>query len=265
MRLKSTSVLAAGILLGAFIRSAPMSADTILATYEPAGVQLPNQATLCAGATTCVVGIQNFDSWNGGAFTTDFGTGNGILGAYSGGFIVHDADQYGGAGGLGRYPVAFQSSGPYSLSLTTSRGIPGVNYFGLWFSALDTGNLLQFYRGNTLLFSFTPADFISLVGACPSSSGFCGNPNATFQGRNGGQQYAYLNFYDPDNYFNRIVFSEPSGGGGFESDNHTVAYMDPVVVSGTLITTSETNTFLMGLLGTFLLPWMGWQRRALRN
>jgi hypothetical protein len=34
------------------------------------------------------VGTQNFDSWNGGNFITDFGTGNGILGTYTGGFTT---------------------------------------------------------------------------------------------------------------------------------------------------------------------------------
>jgi hypothetical protein len=241
------------MLFGAFSLGTPLLADTIVATYEPAGVQLPGTGALCAGTSICVVGTQNFDSSSGGSITTDFGTSNRIVGTYTGGLRVNNADQYGGAGGGGKYLVAFQSTGPYTLSLTTSGGIPGVNYFGLWFSALDDGNLLQFYRDNTLLYSFTPTDFINLVGSCPSSSGFCGNPNSNRLGQNSSQQYAYLNFYDPTNFFNKIVFSEPNGGGGFESDNHSVAYMNPVVVSGTVINTPEANTFGTGLLGVFLL------------
>lgn len=265
MRLQSTSVLAAGVLWGVFLLSPAMLADSIVATYEPAGVQLPNSGALCAGTSVCVVGNQSFASWTGGTTTTDFGTSNRIVGTYTGGFQVNNADQYGGAGGTGKYLVAFQSSGPYTLSLSTSGGIPGVNYFGLWFSALDSGNLLQFYRDDTLLFSFTPADFINLVGSCPSSSGFCGNPNSRFLGQDGSQQYAYLNFYDPTNFFNKIVFSEPDGGGGFESDNHAVAYMNPVVISGTVINTPEANTFGMGLLGVFLLGCATWRSKLFRK
>jgi len=45
--------------------------------------------------------------------------------------------------------------------------IPGVNYFGLWFSALDAGNELQFYENNTLLLTFTPVMFQMPGGRMP--------------------------------------------------------------------------------------------------
>ena len=100
------------------------------------------------------------------------------------------------------------------LQLSTASGVPGMNYFGLWFSALDAGNLLQFYSGNNLLYSFTPNKFIDLVGSCAGAADpFCGKkPNTIFSGRDAGEQFAYLNFFDTDGFFDKIVFSRQAAG-----------------------------------------------------
>lgn len=189
------------------------SADTFFASYLAAGVQTP------AGVTT---NYETFNSQTPGTglitpFVTNF-NGSPYTGTYTGNLVWQAADEFGGAGGTGVYPDIF--SGSYSVTIS-----PSVNYFGLWFSALDLGNQLQFYNGSTLLYTFTPADFIHLVGACPGTA-FCGNPNPDFLGEDGSQQYAYLNFYDQSGMFNKVVFSELNGLGGFESDNHAVAVLD---------------------------------------
>lgn len=169
------------------------------------------------------------------SFDTDFPevaalgiTTGAIQGTYSGNMTRSSNYTYGGAGGSGYYPTVSNAS--YTLILTTTGSIPGVNYFGLWFSALDNGNQLQFYEDNTLLYTFTPATFRSLVGACPGSA-FCGNPN---NGDDSNEQFAFLNFFDVDGYFNKIVFTQTTSA-GFESDNHTVAYLNPAIPSGTVI------------------------------
>jgi hypothetical protein len=237
------------------------SAD-IIPTFEPAGSEQANQGVICTGATNCILGVQDFNSWTGGPFTTDFGTSNRITGSYSGNLRVTSADQYGGAGGSGKYPEIFGRDGSYTLQLSTSSGVPGVNYFGLWFSALDAGNLLQFYSGNNLLYSFTPTKFIDLVGSCAGGADpFCGNPNTTFSGRDAGEQFAYLNFFDPNGFFDKIVFSE-TGSGGFESDNHTVAYVNPISVSGTEITPLPEPGFMaLTGLGFIGLAFAAFRRR----
>jgi hypothetical protein len=140
-----------------------------------------------------------------------------------------------------------------SVALNTS-----VNYFGLWISALDPGNEVQFFSGNTLLFSFTPSDLIRMVGACPASK-YCGNPNTTFQGKNAYQQYAYLNFYDPSGTFNKIVLTETTPSSGLESDNQAVGMLSsdpagteiqvtPEPASLSLLAVSAVLT-MIGLIG----------------
>jgi hypothetical protein len=244
--------------------------DTVVATYQPAGVQTPNTTNLCAGTSACWVGEQTFDASSAkptpGAFPTVVSSGTvtgSISGTYSGTYSISVANEYGGAGGTGYFATVSNNS--YTLKLTTSSTIPGVNYFGLWFSALDNGNDLKFYETvggvETLLYDFTPKLFSTLVGACSGSNAFCGNPTTggTFKGQDSTEQFAFLNFFDTTGYFDEIVFTETTGA-GFESDNHTVAYLDPPNPSGTVIgATPEPGS--LALLSTGVLALMNLKRR----
>jgi hypothetical protein len=233
--------VSAGILL--FALSGCAFADTFVASYLPAGVQTP------AGITT---NYETFNSQSVGTtlsspFVTTF-NGSPYVGTYTGSIVWSGANSYGGAGGNSAYPEVVTGTS-YSLSINSS-----VNYFGLWFSALDPGNELQFYNNSTLLFTFTPAQFISLVGACPGGP-FCGNPNAAFLGQDSGQQFAYLDFYDSDGAFNKIVFSEiGTTFAGLESDNQAVGVL-ATPPGGTIISSiPEPGTFaLLGISGLALL------------
>lgn len=235
MRLAQTVLICAGA-------AVTLRGGTMVVTYSASGVQQPSVSALCAGTTACYVGMENFDtdtSWTGGAFTSNFPMQSGstltdglIQGSYTGSLTKSAYNEYGGAGGTGDYVTVSNSA--YTLTLTNySSDIPGVDYFGLWFSALDSGNELQFYSDNTLLYTFGAQSFISLVGACPAGS-FCGNPNADENGKDSSEQFAFLNFFYQGGYFNKIVFTETTSA-GFESDNQTVAYLNPPTPSGTVI------------------------------
>lgn len=169
-------------------------------------------------------GVETFTGLKAGvqSFSTDFGTGGLITGAYSN-VQINNADQYGGAGGAGQYPVAFPNT-PYQLTLTTSKGVGGVNYFGFWLSALDPGNYVTFYNGSKEVFQFRPIDLIDALKAAPDSSAYYGNPNPNRKGQDGGEPFAFVNFYDTGATFNKVVFQEVNYGGGYESDNHTVGH-----------------------------------------
>jgi hypothetical protein len=173
----------------------PAKADAFRVTYEAPGIQSANSTALCAtaGTGTCTVGVESFDTrTTNTAFTTKFGTGQAITGAYSA-TQINAADQYGGAGGTGKYAVAFGAT-PFSVALSTTLKT-GLNYFGFWLSALDAGNQVGFYKSNVLLYSFTPTKLITDLGACANGNKYCGNPTAQFIGQNN-QQYAFVNFFD---------------------------------------------------------------------
>lgn len=224
-------------------------ADTFNATYLAAGVQTPS------GITSY---YNTFESplYNSTTQKTTF-NGSGITGTYSGGFTISGADQFGGAGGTGNY-ITTGSAASYTLSLSSS-----ANYFGLWFSALDAGNLLSFYKDSTLLYSFTPSYYQTLVGSCPNTSNaYCGNPNTAFRGQDAGEQFAYLNFYDTNGTFNKITFS----GGGFESDNHAVALLaNTTTQAGTQIVTPEPSSLVLLLTGVGIIGMMLVLKRASRQ
>jgi len=230
--------LAASLLFAGVTLTGPAArADSFTVTYLAPGIQTPS-------------GITNYyETFNSatlvnGALTTNF-NGSSITGTYTGGFGIHAAGTYGGAGGTGSYLAQAQGQ---TTTLTLSQG---VNYFGLWFSALDATNDLQFYDGSTLLYSFTASSFISGVGACPSSTGYCGNPNTGYT--NSSQQYAYINFYDTTGTFNIVKFSEGNTG-NFESDNNAVAEISTQNTQGTVLSGSPVTPEPAGivLLGTGL-------------
>ncbi len=136
----------AGCVASLAIGISPARADAFKVSFEAAGVQNASTTALCAntGAGPCTIGVESFDTRASNAsFTTNFGTGSAITGTYSG-VPISAADQYGGAGGTGKYPAAI-STAPYSVALTTTL-TTGINYFGFWLSALDSGNQVAFYK-----------------------------------------------------------------------------------------------------------------------
>ncbi len=196
--------------------AAPASAGFFI-NYEGPGVQ-----DTTAGFTTS--GVERFDSRTGGVpanFTTDFGTGGTIQATYSGGRI-DAANVYGGAGGTGQFISTFTSLSPIEINFTTT--LPeGMTYFGYWLSALDPQNYLEFYNGATLLATINPSTVLGSIGSCPNA--YCGNPNAPFLGGNGNEVYSFLNVYfTGGDTFDRIKIYQKTGGGGYESDNHTVGF-----------------------------------------
>jgi len=136
----------------------------------------------------------------------------------------HGADQYGGAGGTGNYIT----------EATLTLDAP-ASYFGLWWSAGNGGNVLDFYLSDTLVASFT-SNILNSLGA-----EYYGNPIlGEFYQQNMGEPYAFINFYGANGFaFDKIV----SSGGGFENDNWTIR--NPAYGSA-LYSSTESPTILPG-------------------
>lgn len=83
-----------------------------------------------------------------------------------------------------------------------------MNYFGIDWGAISSGNTFSFFRNGQQVKSFTTADV---------------NPVAPVKAaQHGGEGNGYLHFYSSgvSDVFDEIRISQ-AGGGGFESDNHS--------------------------------------------
>lgn len=177
---------------------------------------------------------------------------------------ILSADSYGGAVDSG-----YANGSPYSV-----QGFAGVNtttltldsphaYFGFWWSAGDSQNVLEFYNGSTLMATFSSATLLDVLA---TTHEYRGNPRD--RNLNYGENYAFINFFGQDGAtWDRIVFSN-GGGTGFESDNYTDraaawSYETDGPMPGHVLTTvntppttavPEVKSSVLGLLGiTFFL------------
>jgi len=191
---------------------------TVIVTYaEKAGAEttsLVNSSTLTFDAPAYTLGVHNTAgdpalTWGG------VGTFNQLN--------IKSADQYGGA-----YDPATGKSTQYSVqgvgssvSQTTLNLNSASGYFGLWWSAGDAANVLDFYSGlngtGTLLAEFTTANLLKTL-----PKAYYGNPNpGTNLGKDSGEPFAFINFFAVEGTaWNSIIFRNSSGS-GFESDNYT--------------------------------------------
>ena len=191
--------------LGISLLAAHVAQAGIITTIEAPGVQ-----TSSALDTT----TETFNSVSTGYKNSQtFSLAGGLTATYSGTQFVNQADEYGGAGGVGNY-LSLQATNSVTLTLSASQA-----YFGLWVSALDPYNQLQFYNGSQLLASYSGAD--PRVALLPAS--YLGNPNLAFLGQDPAENFVFVNFYAQSSadMFNKIVFSNLPGPTSFESDNHT--------------------------------------------
>lgn len=158
---------------------------------------------------------------------------------------VLKADQYGGALNT-KYSVQGVGS---SVKATTFNLNTPSSYFGLWWSAGDSTNILDFYSGpngtGTLLAEFTTANLIKTL-----PKAYFGNPNAGSNfGKNATEAYAFINFFGtPDTAWASVVLRN-STSSGFESDNYSsrvaawVPAVDgpmPGIVLESIVGTKET-------------------------
>ncbi len=139
---------------------------------------------------------------------------------------VKPADAYGGAAdALNPKGSLYSLQGAGSGVLASTLKLESESsYFGMWWSAGDAKNVLEFYNGDTLMGRFTTA---SLMDPLPAS--YDGNPlNRSI---NRGEPYGFINFFgDEKTSWDRIVLTN-NGSSGFESDNYTtrVAAWNPLV------------------------------------
>jgi hypothetical protein len=269
----------------------PARADDIVITYGPAGSDTANTTALCTGTTNCDWGVENFSSWNGGAFTSHFTDGgsstsdgvtftgdyalSGTTTSAENAWVAEGQNAYGGVDGH-NYPELFgpgasqnvpsgQTETSYTINLSATNlpdGALGVNYFGVWISALDPYNdLLIFNTSGQEIAEFDSPILLAALGSCSgghAANAYCGNP--LDDDADSGELFAFVNVFDLNGTIGSVELFD-SGGTGFESDNDTVAYLDPVTVNGTFLSTTAPEPASIAVFGSALLGLLGFARR----
>ncbi|GAP94422.1 PEP-CTERM sorting domain-containing protein [Leptolyngbya sp. NIES-2104] len=160
------------------------------------------------------------DFWkNPGTKTIDFNSGSAPTTGFArytfenAGISSVRADRWSPAGAEGEindgsYLAVFQG-GSVTIQLEKA-----LNYFGMNWGAISSGNVFSFFKGDRLVKSFSTEDV---------------NPVAPVRAdQHYGEGNGYLHFYadNKSDIFDRIVITQ-TGNGGFESDNHSFNTADP--------------------------------------
>lgn len=181
--------------------------------YADAGIVMTFEAPGVQTSSAINSSVLDFNSANPGYhYIQDFNLTPTSTVQYVGNQFIEAASEYGGAGGTGQY-LGIQISNSVTATLQDAQA-----YFGLWISAGDSGNSIEFYNGSSLIASFTESAIEALLG-----SAYFGNPNTPFQGENPTQPYVFVNFYAQTaaDMFDSIVLKNGPTATEFESDNHT--------------------------------------------
>jgi len=209
--------------LGLFAAMTALRAQaTLIVTYAENPGEL--------NSTLVNTSVDTFDSMSTGLHATanwiDPSTGA-TVGTFSS-LDVHAADQYGGAGNTNYVVTGLGTNTQTILNLTNSSA-----YFGLWWSAGDPKNVLDFYSGangtGTLLAEFTTDNLMDkLTPKTVYPNGYYGNPNAgpNYQ-KDSGEPFAFINFFGVSGTDWSSIVVRNNGTSGFEADNYTsrvVAY-----------------------------------------
>ena len=196
-KLRINQILAFAFTLVAVGETLSHAVSSMVVTYEAAGVMSsPVASSYTYDFNSIGTGTKSNVSWTGWGGTGTFTS-----------VKVNPVDVYGGANNS-NYAFSSEST-KTTLTLST-----GVSYFGMWWSAGDAGNILDFYSGATKIFTFTSSVLNGL------SASYYGNPNTGGnRGGNSAEKYAYINFFvQSGSQIDKII----ARGSNFESDNWTL-------------------------------------------
>jgi hypothetical protein len=180
--------------------------------------------------TSSTMTTETFDSFPRGLWDG----GQTAVGVITGDTVIGQAGIFGGSGGTGNVVTAVNTL----LTLPTTEC-----YVGFWWSAGNADNNVQLLDANdNVLETFTAADLVTILGACPND--YCGNPNFNFAVSN--ELFAYVHLRLPSG-FDKVRFY----GYGFELDSISLSIEVPTrSATETTVTTDTVNLTCSGIDAT---------------
>lgn len=174
--------------------------------------------------------FENFDNvGNSVNFTSS------SVGTFSGSGTTSNFNQYGGAGGTGKFITASD----ITLTLPSNSD---YKYVGFWWSAGNSPNnveLLNASGGLLARFVVDEANTTEDLLGVTQASGYTNNPNMNVPNRVTNEKYAFVHLRYPPG-FRKVRFQ----GTGFEFDNVTISLTVPDVAS-TEVTTETFNPYTL--------------------
>ena len=190
----------------------------------------PGIQSFAASGLVATTAVETFDSVATGSNVTFTSS---TVGAFSGTGTISNFNQYGGAGGAGR----FMTASDVYLTLPSSSD---YKYVGFWWSAGNSPNNVELLNSsNQVLARFvvdeanTTEDLLGVT----SASGYTHNPNTHVPNRLTHEKYAFVHLRYPPG-FRKVRFQ----GEGFEFDNVTISLEVPAIAS-TEVTTETFNPY----------------------
>lgn len=209
-------------------------AELVGPTRASAGLIVTIEAPGVSSSSVSGVTTESFNSLSPGNYSTY----QSAIGTYTGPFAIVSPDAYGGALGSKYMAVGTQSG---TTVTTLDLGMDRA-YFGMYWSAGDAQNQLDFYYNDTLVRQFNTSDVISFLDTQGNRDAYYGNPD---NGQDSWEPFAYLNFFGTDGtVFNKIVFRNTLGT-GFESDNHSVRTEESPICGTPISTVPEPSSVVM--------------------
>jgi hypothetical protein len=242
------SAIASSVVLSLATVTRPVMAASFTVSIENPGVENAQLSNLVNAH------VQNFDAQTKGYSATGFQWNDGTtnIGSYKNTLIMNP-DQYGAAGGTGKYFDVDTNRSGNGQKVSTLNLTSPQSYFGLWWSAGDSSNVLTFLSQGKVVETMTTAEVVSYIAKQPNKASYYGNPNSAFKGQNSSEPYAFINFYSVGGTFDQVQFTN-IGGTGFESDNHTIA-TSYKSITGNIVTVAVPES--SSVLGVFVIGFVG--------
>jgi hypothetical protein len=96
---------------------------------------------------------------------------------------------------------------------------------------------VQTQTESALIAAFSSANLLANLGTCAygSNNPHCSNPTPEFQGQDNQKLFVSINVFDLTCYMTKVAFHD-SGATGFEPSNDAVASINPIHLTGILVT-----------------------------
>ncbi|WP_036486230.1 hypothetical protein [Myxosarcina sp. GI1] len=156
---------------------------------------------------------------------------NSSIYSYDGDLIIKNTTIFGGADNSYFIEPKIYDSSSFNISADRKQ-----KYFGLWWSAGDSSNVITFYNDEEIVAVFNTQNVINTLAELSNKEDYYCNPTSLFNGEVCHEPYAFINFFfENGEVYNKITIETNVSNGNFESDNHTFSIKEQDITGVTVV------------------------------